>query len=299
MAQFDEMNSLGAQPPTQIGEYLTELGDLDAARPYLPGGIAAQGLGWPSPVWEHTGMVLGFIDADTPGGSTSVIKGISQLHADSSLIGQRVKISLDKFYVHSYPGRGEHKILCEFTGKNQVPGDGEELRYALRFAARDSSSAGLSGVPIFLGITVGANGISFEGRCINVGSSTDDTLLGVMDSPAFKSGLGLLATAQPALKPLAGLAGATVQAVLSRSKNRQVHSFNLGLDFASSMTSARLRLGTYVVVQCSDDSGWKWETYEWNRDAMTLLNKSTGQQPLYNYMAFGVSKYVPIDTAIS
>jgi hypothetical protein len=295
MPQFNSNDSLGAQSPGQIADYLTEIGDLDAARPYMAGGIAAQGFGWPAPVWEHTGMVLGFIDAASTGASAFPIQGISQLQGDASLVGRRVKISLDQFYVHKYPGSGEHKILCEFTGRNQVPGGGEELRYALRFTARDESSASLSGVPIFFGVSVGPNGISFEGRCVNVASSTDDTLLGVMDSPAFKSGLGLLTAAQPALKPLAGLAGAAVQAVLSRSKNRQVHTFNLGLDLGSTVTAARLRLGTYIVVQCSDAAGWKWDSCEWNRDAMALLNKATGQQPAYNYMAFGVSAYTPND----
>ncbi|GJH18119.1 hypothetical protein CBA19CS22_16275 [Caballeronia novacaledonica] len=44
----------------------------------------------------------------------------------------RIKISLDQFFVHAYPGKGEHTILCEFAGKHQVAGEVEELRFALR-----------------------------------------------------------------------------------------------------------------------------------------------------------------------
>lgn len=290
---FDPALSLGALPPTQIAAYLTDIGDLDAAAAYTPGSVAAQGALWRPHVWAHTGMVLGFIDvaAASISSSVSAIVGASKITAEAALIGSRIKISLDKFYVHQYPGGGEHNILCEFTGKNQVPGDTEDLRYTLRFRAADRASPSLSGVPVFMGITVAADGISFSGRTVNVDSSSDETLLAIMDTPTFRAGLGLLTAAQPVLKPFAGLAGAAVQSVLSRSKNKQVHTFDLGLDFGGGATSARLRLGTYVLIQCNDAAGWNWEEYHWNRDAMALQHKLTGKHPEFNYMAFGVTPY--------
>ena len=52
----------------------------------------------------------------------------------------------------------------------------------------------------FLGVTVGKNGIPFGGRAINVGNTLDNVVLSALDTAAFKSGLSLIATAQPALR---------------------------------------------------------------------------------------------------
>lgn len=222
---------------------------------------------------------------DSPIISAGKIKG------DKGLIGKRIKITLDKFFVDSYPGLGTHNILCEFAGKNQIAGEAEEMRFAVRTAAKDGQGASISGHPIFMGVTVGNDGISFEGRTINVGSDIDNTVLATLDSPAFKSGLSLIATAQPALKPFAGLAASVVKATLERKKNCQVHNFNLGLDFSANVTSARLQIGSYIVVQ-TDGGTWNWGSYFWNRDSMTLAPKmSNTNMPHVNYMVFGVSEF--------
>lgn len=289
MSNFDPSQSLGARSRRQIADYLMEIDDDDAARQFVEGNIAAQGLFGKKP-WQHTGMVVGFI-AENQLGRTAAVTGVSQVKGDSSLVNSRLKITLDKFYVHDYPGSGEHNILCEFTGKNQVQGEAEQLRYTLRFKARSGASPSLSGVPIFFGVNVGPDGIAFDGRAINVSSSHDETLLSIMESESFKSGLGLLTSAQPALKPFAALGGAVVSAVLGRSKNAQVHTFSLGLDFGNTSSAARLRLGTYVMVQCDDAASWDWSSYEWNRDSMALLDKQSQAQPNYNYMVYGVSRF--------
>ncbi|MDO9004124.1 MAG: hypothetical protein Q7V20_11790 [Aquabacterium sp.] len=76
----------------------------------------------------------------------------------------------------------------------------------MRFDARDNSSPAIAGAPIFMGLTVAPDGISFKGETVNVRNSGDDMVMSILDTPAFKSGLTLLNTAQPALKPLTSLA---------------------------------------------------------------------------------------------
>lgn len=290
MSKFNAGDSLGSLSAAEIGNYLTEIGDLEGAAEFTEGAASGQGLFSLKKPYTHTGFILGYIP---PGGRSSVsqVVGISKADGDKSLIGQRIKISLDKFYVHSYPGHGTHSILCEFSGKNQLAGDTEQLQFALRFNAADGGSASISGAPLFLGVTVGNDGISFEGRTINIASSTDQVLLATLDSPTFKNGLSLLSTAQPALKPFSTLAEAAVKNTLARSRNKQVHHFNLGLDFGQGVSSARLRHGSYVVIQSDDQKNWNWSDFEWDRDSMSLKYKDNLRNIEFNYMIFGVTAF--------
>jgi len=288
MSTFDVNESLGSQHHGDIAKYLQSIGDHEEARLFLSdaGGQAA---GFFSRPYSRTGMVLGFIP---PGSMANQVTGISMVHPDRALIGQQIKITLDKFFIAKYPGLGKHSVLCEFAGKNQVPGETEALSFALRFEAHDNSSPAIAGAPIFMGLTVAADGISFKGRTVNVRSAGDDMVMAILDTPAFKSGLTLLNTAQPALRPLTSLATATVGAIAKRGQNAQMHSFELGLDFDGSATSARLRYGSYVVVQTDEGSSWDWGDYEWNANGLALHPAGKpGETPDFNYMVFAVSPF--------
>lgn len=287
----DQDDALGLQPIRTVIEHLRDIGDDDAAD-YLafpaPGGQMF-GTNWGDQSWGHSGMILGFItpeEGDLPG----AIHNASTLEPDPTLKGTRIKISLDRLYVHNYPGRGTHKILLEFTGKNQIPGDTEELRFAITTEARDRSSAPVSGTPIFLGASVGNNGISFEGKAINVASADDEVLLSALGDGAFKEGLSLLTTAQPALKPFVGLAKSVVTAVLKRSQNKTVYNFRLGLDFATSQTAAKLRHGSFVVIQ-GDEASWSWNDVRWNAGSQQIVRHYDNLPIELNYMIFRVSPY--------
>jgi hypothetical protein len=291
MSRFSSDDSLGAKADSDIANYLLKIGDNEAAREFLDGDIAGQGLFSPIRPWKMTGMMLGYFDAATEGEGAVPIVGVSSIQGDQNLIGKRIKITMDKFFVQSYPGLGTHDILCEFAGKNQVAAEAEELRLALRFKANDNASAARSGTPIFLGVTVGADGISFEGRTVNLASKGDEQLLATFESPAFKNGLTLITTAQPALKPFVGLAGAVVKFLAKQGSNAQIHDFNVGLDFTNGASSARLRFGSYVVVQ-TDAPNWDWSEFVWDRDALSLKRKTPSNDDLgFNYMVFGVGPF--------
>lgn len=292
MTSFSDRNSLGHKSRATIAAYLLDIGDVEAAARFSGQGGGGQGLTarvFGTDQYAHTGILLGYI---TPGatGRLIEIQNALTLSSDLALKNTRVKVTLDKLYVQSFPGLGTHEILCEFTGKNQIRGEAEEMRFALTTTANDKSSAAISGAPIFLGASVGKNGIAFEGRTINVKSSTDHLLMQTLGSDTFRNGLALLTTAQPALKPFVGLAGSVIKSVESRSRNCQVYSFKLGLDFGSGSTSVRLRHGSYVVVQ-ADTTAWNWEKLAWNPSAQLIVDRETGIPIEFNYMVFGVSAF--------
>lgn len=288
---FHKRDLLGSKENSAVAKYLRDIGDDEAAGRMIARGGSGQGIGnfWGQDVWGYTGLLIGFIAPDAQGTDISIINAMA-LEPDNSLKDTRVKITLERFWVHCYPGRGKHTILCEFTGKNQIRGEAEELRFALTTEAKDGSSASVSGSPIFLGVSVGQNGISFEGRTINVRSDEDEVLLSALGSGPFRDGLSLLTTAQPALKPFVGLAGNLVTSVLSRSKNKPVYSFKIGLDFEKSRTSAKLQYGSFIVLQ-GDDSQWSWNDVVWNADAQQLVRSHDKAMLEYNYLVFRVSAY--------
>lgn len=291
--RFSAADSLGSLDHFQIEEYLREIGNDASANELLHTGVTGQGVSFLSKAYNKTGLSIGYVAPDASMENLAGIVGATSLTADDQLVGSRIKITLDKFYVHAYPGLGEHRVLCEFAGKNQVSDDvgEEELRFALQTTVRDNESASISGHPIFVGVTVGKDGISFEGRTINIGSSTDDVILQTLESSAFKGGLSLLTTVQPALKPFAGLSASVVKATLERKKNKQIHNFNIGLDFGSNATSARLCVGSYVAAQ-TDGGRWDWSAYAWDRESMTIVDRDKPCKPVtLNYIVFGISKF--------
>lgn len=295
MPTYDKNESLGARNDGAILTYLQSIGDEEEARFFLPDAGGQGASIWSRP-YKSTGMVLGFIPHGSKG---TQVTSISDVQADCSLVGQRIKITLDKFFVAKYPGFGTHSVLCEFSGKNQVLGETEELSFAMRFETRDDAGPAIAGAPIFMGLTVAPDGISFKGRTVNVKNSGDDMVMAVLNTPAFKSGLTLLNTAQPALKPLTSLATATVSAIAKQGSNAQIHSFELGLDFNGSSTSARLRYGSYIVVQTDESNNWDWGEYEWNATGLALHPTGNPRDtPSFNYMVFAVSPFSPTTSDI-
>lgn len=293
MSIFDQANSLGSKSNEDIADYLTEIGDLDAAQDFVGAQVAGQAGFLPTAAWKHRGGVYGYINPN-PDQNTGLfsIQSASAIQPDNTLIGQSIKLSLDCFYVHSYPGFGAHDVLFEFGGKSQISATVEDVRHPLKFQINDSGAASVSGTPIFLGLNVHQNGVAFEGRTINVSSSDDQQVIDLFNSNVFKTGLTLINTAQPVLKPYSALAVAAIGAIAARSKNVQVHNFNLGLDFGNNPTSSKLRHGSYLVIQ-SDDA-IDLNNYKWNRTTSRLEHFSGANARVeFNYLIIGVSPYHP------
>jgi hypothetical protein len=288
MSDFDDNLSIGAQHPARIADYLEEIGDHDQAQTLRLLPAAGQGLGLSGAAWHRTGVKIGYVGNGATGRNVAVTAANS-IQPERDLIGRQIKLSLDEFYIESYPGFGEHKVVCEFTGKNQSQSESEEVRFALTAATRDQSGSAIRGAPIFVGLTVGADGLAFKGRTVNVRNSGDDWLLGVLGSDTFRNGLALVTTAQPVLKPFAKLATDAVNAAAGQNRNCQVSAFTIGLDFSGTVTSAKLRLGSYVVVQ-GDDIEWAWDEVTLDTESNRLMLSAKCMPLARNYMVIGVSE---------
>lgn len=292
MIEDDRM--LGELPAAAIAAYLREIGDPDAAERFEKAAAQPQGQGLAAALlgkdqYAYTGMVVGFIASDAAG--LSSIEDANAIAADPDLRNRRIKVTLDQFYVQSYPGNGKHRILCEFAGQNQLADEAEELKFALTLEANDGEGAGVRGKPIFMGLTVGDDGLNFRGQTVHISSAVDDLVLEALNGEAFKNGLTLMTTMQPALKPFVGLASSIVKASIQRKGNQRVYKFEIGLDFNKNNLSARLRRGSYVVVQTRDED-WNWSNFEFVSATRTIRRKADGKPLELNYFVVGIDDFI-------
>lgn len=290
---FEPDESLGNLPIEVIAEFLRELGDDPTADALKGSGGTGQGMralvGFRP--YLATGQALGYVPAQVRDDLVPMVDA-AEIEADRTIVGTRLKVTLDHFYAAGYPGFGTHRILCDFEGKNQIASEDEPLRFGTTLEVRDGQNAGISGVPIFMGMTVGENGIQFEGRTIYVRNALDDHIMSIFESEAYKRGLSLLDRVQPALTPLAAATGNIIKFITTRKHNRQVFSFAMGLDFDGSATSNRLGYGSYVVVQDSSAERIDWSKLRWNRRTRQIVDASTGEARTdWNFLVLGVSRY--------
>ncbi len=274
-------------PIEEIRQYLEEINDIEALSELVPTGAAGMGFRMPMRPWRESGMVVGFIPEVPSASDPYAILPLSGVSADRGLIDRRVKVTLDSFYVHDYPGLGTHRILCEFRGRNQAQAATEDLTFALQVTANDRSRASVASKPIFQGLTVGASGICFGGRTVNVISSSDDLLIAALESDEFKGGLGLLNSIQPALRPFSSLAVGLVRTIIKRRRNCCVMDFDLGLDFADGIAAARLAKGSYVVVQ-GPSTAWDWAGFQYCPDARMIMRRVDDQVMPLNHFIIGI-----------
>ena len=54
------------------------------------------------------------------------------------------------------------------------------------------------------------------------------------------------------------------------------------------MTSARLKTGSYVVVQ-GDQASWDWSKLAWNASSQAVVRRVDNTPIEFNYMVFGVT----------
>lgn len=290
MSDFDEQLSLAHRTDEEIADFLESLGDLNGARELREAVVRGQGLarllGKP---WTHTSHVFGYIEHGRPSTVRVPIKPAFAAEPDPSLIGSQIKVTLDAFQVAEYPGSGQHTVLFDFKGRDQAGDEAQDLQYASVLTINDHDRAAVNGVPIFTGLTVPPDGLSFKAKTILVASKSDQALIDALQSSVFQDGLKLMGKLQPALPQLVSLVGGITQNLLKRSKNEQIQLFDLGLDFSDSRTSARLRRGSYVVVQVPGASMWRWESWSFDQHTMGVVD-ADGKPAPYNVIVFGVTQ---------
>ena len=289
---------LGLQSPEQIQAKLQE----------IEGTTKAVSFGLESTQqrpWLNTQHQYGYIAPFTPGAQRYYpIKSAGNMSADASLIGKRLNIRLDHLRVYKYPtpllnlGDNVHTILFTFEAHNQVEkGKEEPVAFNQLYKARTGQDAAIAGQPVFIGLTVGANGMGFVCRTVNVSNSTDEEFVAVLNSETVTAGLSLLTTAQPALGPLTTLARGLCVSLASHSKNVPVQEVNLGLDFDTGATGARLAAGSYVVAQTARADDIVWSEWAYDGETGTVMRDpqslAQGEKPYplpYNAFVFRVSR---------
>jgi hypothetical protein len=289
---------LGALPRAAAAAKLREIGEDQAAealeRAAPPRTKMGAFDGWPfaDKPWQHTAHAIGFLPAG--GSGVQDILGVGEARADPSLKNSRVNVALNALRVASYPGAGTHRILFDFYARNQVPGASEDLHFNSAYRARQGERAAVRGYPIFVGLGVGPTGVAFHFHTVNVKNDQDEAFLDFLDGDAFKAGLKLATTAQPAIAPLTGMALALTKSIAQRNRNVSVQDCYLGLDFAGTAMGARLALGDYIAVQIPETLRRVWDWRDWVYDPRAGLIVSRADPDAlipYNYVVFGISRY--------
>jgi hypothetical protein len=239
--------------------------------------------------------VFGYVAPAAPGGGLLEIRHAGNISPDNSLRGNPVVVRLDHLHIAAYPGGGTHHVLFDFAAQHETERGSERLHFAMTSEVGEGEEAAILGLPIFVGLQVGSEGLDFQCRTVNVRNSGDRTLLRFLATDAFKAGLGLVATWQPALVPLSAMAVGIFDAIgdPKRSSNVVVQDFHLGLDFSASPTGARLAEGSYFAVQVPSERKAVWDWAEWAFDMGRgqVVNRGQRSRLLpYNYVAFSVCR---------
>lgn len=244
--------------------------------------------------WNHANHTIGYIaPTQASGMEPSSIQHASSIQPDLTLKNSRIDIHLDLLRIFNYPGTGTHNIMVTFAAQNQVPNASEAVTFCQTYRVPEGETAPVKGWPIFIGLNVGSRGVAVQCSTINVKNEGDESLLKALESPAFKTGLNLLQTAQPAIAPFTDMTVGVVKALAERTQNIPVQKFDLGLDFNDTAPlGLRLREGNYIAVQVPEQTTIQWDG-RWIYDPQfgTIVHKADGSPLEYNYLVFRVSRY--------
>lgn len=308
---------LAEMPRTEIIEKLAELGDTYTAVSLTYDGSQLRSsdvallnnIGWNTNVgdlfrhrtepWEYTEHRVGFLPLNAkPDDKQRIpIKSASAIDVDATLKNSRVDVHLDRLRVAKYPGgskSGNHLVLFDFETQNHISKDvTDTAHFAQKVDATEGQSAGVIGKPIFVGLSVGVNGLSLVCETVNVGNASDGKLLKFMESGLYQQGLKLATVAQPAVSTLAGLAKGFAELLSQRNANVKVQHFELGLDFSGAATGLLLSQGSYIVAQIDQSATetFNWDDWFWHTKKDQIVGPDgTGAMP-YNYVIFRIARY--------
>jgi hypothetical protein len=245
-------------------------------------------------LWSYTSHSFGYIAPHDPGAKQLLpITHAGNIKPDSSLKGQRVKITLNWLRVADYPGTGMHRILFDFYARNQTTGPDADLHFNSTYRVRQGQQAGILGYPIFVGVNVGDEGLAFRCYTVNVKNDGDEAFLDFLESDSFRQGLEITKSAQPALRPFAEMALGLTKTLAKRNRNVPVQDVTMGLDFSKIAGRARLAEGAYVVVQVQEKLQpiWDWEAWAYDPKVGNIVSRDDSSAMLpYNYFVFGISR---------
>ena len=185
-----------------------------------------------------------------------------------------------------------HSVLFTFKAQNQVQDAREPVGFNQIYRVLQGEGAGVIGYPIFIGLSVGSLGVAFQASTVNVKNDSDEKVLDFLKSDPFTSGLNLLTTAQPVLKPFTEMALGLTKMIFRRNENKRVQDFYIGLDFAATRMGARLAIGDYVVVQVPAEGTLKWDEWQFDPQVGGIARVAPPNDAIpYNYMVFSVTAF--------
>jgi hypothetical protein len=298
-AWFDDLSVIGNLPIDTAIMKLREVGEdevaaqLDEMQRKTVRGSEPSKKSWPfqDKPWQHTSHTYGYIAPISSYRSSQTISAIDAISPDESLRDARIKVTLNRLRVASYPGGGTHRILLHFAAQNQAVDQIEAVHFNATYRVREGDSAGVQGYPIFVGLGVGHEGIVLQCRTINVHNDQDEAFLRIVEAETFKAGLRLASIAQPAIVPLSEMALGFAKVIATRNRNLSVQDFGLGLDFSTIAGRGRLAEGAYLAVQKPESIPWDWTEWIYLSARGQVVHRNDYQKLIpYNYLVFGISR---------
>ena len=294
---FEDIKTIGEYLPEEIAAKLQEIDDPVTANKFLERaskseefeGLFNQQL----QAWEYATHQFGYIAPLNQGASgLQPIQYAGAINPDNTLKNSRINIRIDRLCIHKYPGGGKHNILLSFGARNEVANNSAEVvTFSQTYRVPEGQLAGISGYPIFIGLNVGLQGIAFECSTVNVKNDSDEKILETLESKAFKDGLNLLTTFQPAISPFTEISLGIVKALAARNRNIAVQKFYLGLDFEKAAMGSRLAEGNYIAVQVPTETTLDWSGWGFNPNTGAIEGKANSSTLNFNYIVFRVSRY--------
>jgi hypothetical protein len=295
LSWFEDQPVLGALPPAEMAEKLEEIGEWDSKKVnrfkahQLPGNELYLALNGKPDVSRYTSHQFGFLKQDRGSGNLEAMQQAGAMPADTTLKGGKLRITLDRLRVAHYPGAGRHNILFTFAAQNQVTGTTEDVAFNQHYEVLEGQEAGIAGYPVFIGLNIGDQGVSFKCHTVNVSNDGDEKFLGFLKGNLFQQGMKLLNTANPVVPIVSQFAVGIAEGIASRNKNVGVQDFFMGLDFTGPPTGVRLAQGSYIAVQAPGDN-WNWDDWVYDSAKGQVVAKAGGTPIPYNYIIFGVTK---------
>lgn len=291
----DDVLVLGRMPVEEKAQKLMELGELRelsgiADDETLQSGFELKSLFSPvTRAWEHTSYAVGFLAEGSPGADLVPLEDAAAMTADAGLRGARLDLTLDRLRVADYPGRGPHRILFDLAAR----GGGHAWHFTVPVRAREGATSAVLGLPALLGLGAGAEGLSLRCVTVNVKNDDDEGLFAAFEADSLRRGLQLAPGSEAAAGALGALSSGLTRALARRHRNAALQDFSIGLDFGGTPGAARLRLGTYFVVQAPEDAAPAcWQTWAYHRTNGVLVNRSDPRKALsYNYLALQVRRH--------
>ncbi|MGH2508146.1 MAG: hypothetical protein ACRDHZ_12185, partial [Ktedonobacteraceae bacterium] len=140
-----DLSVIGNLPTSEAIAKLREVGENEVAdqlsemeRKVVRSGEPSKSQ-WPlqDKLWQHTSHAYGYIPPSSHHNKPQAIFAAEAISPDASLRDARIKITLNRLRVASYPGRGTHRILLHFAAQNQASDRIEPVRFNATYRVRE------------------------------------------------------------------------------------------------------------------------------------------------------------------